>query len=236
MRKRFTLAIAFVALASLGLAAMRSHASDHRDGTATTTDPATDIADVYAFMRPLDADGGAPETGAPEAGPYAKSDHLVLVMTVFPSATGSATFDPRGEFLFNVAAAAPDVRAGDVDPTIDVLVACRFQPAASSNGTQPFICSVNGFFFAGNTDELAGADSAPLRVFAGRRADPAFGAANAAMAAVASGSLPDASNAADDFSNDNVLAIVAEIDVDRVVFGDAGRRPLAVSATVGRFQ
>lgn len=230
MRRRFTLPIAFVALASLGLAAMRSRASDHRDGTATTADPATDIADVYAFMRPVDADGGAPDGGA-----YAKSDHLVLVMTLFPSAAGSATFDPRGEFLFNVAAAAADVRAGDVDSTIDVLVACRFQPAIP-NGTQPFICSVNGFFFAGNTDEIAGADGAPLRVFAGRRADPAFGAANAAMAAVASGTLPDASNATDDFSKDDVLAIVAEIDVDRVVFGDAGRRPLAVSATVGRFQ
>lgn len=209
-----------LALASLfAFGALTLRASDHRDGDRVAADPTMDITDVFAFMRPVHDDAGG----------YEPSNHLVLALTVHPDAPADARFDPSGEYKLNVFGAKAD--AGGVDPSLQLTMDCRFQPAAAS-GHQPFVCSMNGFFFAGETDVMSGNANDPIRVFAGRRADPAFGAAKAIAASVDAGMLLEAGS--NDFASSNVLAIVAELDVDRVVFADAGRRPLIVGGATRR--
>ncbi|MBK6691183.1 MAG: hypothetical protein IPG50_03115 [Myxococcales bacterium] len=134
--------------------------------------------------------------------------------------------------MFVIQGAAEPPAVG-VDKTIDVTLGCRFQ-AKTDGGQQPYVCSSNGFFFAGETNVVSGVEDGPLRVYAGLRADPTVGAAGTVVGAVDAGLLPDAGT--NDFANTNVLAIVAEVDVNRVVFGDASRRTLAIAATTGAFK
>ena len=202
--------------------AYRSRASDHDDYSPGANEPATDIADVFAFMKPNPlADGGA-----------GVSDRLVLMMTVHPRASKSSEFDAYGDYVFVIQGAAEPPAVG-VDKTIDVTLGCRFQ-AKTDGGQQPFVCSSNGFFFAGETNVVSGVEDGPLRVYAGLRADPTAGALRGVVAALDAGVLSEGGT--NDFAGANVLAIVAEVDVTRVVFGDASRRTLAIAATTGAFK
>lgn len=216
-------ALATVAMGTAALGGRPSRASDHADGPSAAGDPSTDITDVFAFMRPEPVDGG-----------FGPSSHLVLAMTVFPNAPATATFDPAGDYLVNVAAAPSDPLAGSVNTArLDVVLRCRFG-APGDGGAQSFVCSCNGQFATGTTGAVDSDSTSPFRVFAGRRADPAFGAVDAVAKAAASGNLPPDAGS-NDFAGRSVLAIVAELDVDRVLFGDGGRYPLAISASTGRF-
>jgi hypothetical protein len=102
-------------------------------------------------------------------------------------------------------------------------------------------CSGNGVSTVntvGVTDGGRPADE--MRVYAGLRADPAFGDVAKLQATVSSGQLAfvDAGTGANAFAAKNVLAIVVEIDVDKVLFPQkppADPRPLiAVSAETVR--
>lgn len=198
-----------------------SRASDHEDGPSVLIDPAADITDVFAFVKPVAADGGG----------FAPSDRLVAAMTVYPSAAATARFDPTVDYQLNFTASASDATKGVLAPyKLDVTLGCHFSDANDA-GHQPFVCACNGHFFSGETDTVSGDDAALLRVFAGRRADPGFGAIGAAAAAIEAGTRPGAG--ANELAGKNVLAIVAELDV-RVIFGDGGRPLLAVSASTGR--
>ncbi len=119
--------------------AYRSRASDHDDYSSGANEPATDIADVFAFMKPSPLADGGPSV----------SDRLVLMMTVHPRVDAGATFDPKAELIFLLAGVEQPVTRGVIDHALDVSVSCRFQDAVDGGG-QPFVCSANGFFFAGS--------------------------------------------------------------------------------------
>lgn len=214
-----------IVLALSALAMKRSFASDHADSPSLSADPTVDIADVYAFMRP---EGAGPT--------FAKSTHLVAAMTVHPSATAAAEFEPYVDYALNIVG-IDDPALGLVG-TLDAAVTCRFYPADGQNDaglpTQAFTCAANGAFFSGTTNQVSGAPSDALRVFAGLRSDPAFGDVPGVLGAVRSGALPTGDGGVNTFAGKNVLAIVAELDVKRVLFADAGATVLGVSASTDR--
>jgi hypothetical protein len=204
-----------------------SRASDHADGASIATDPPADIGDVFAFMRP---------SKAADAGPFVPSTHLALALTVHPGATSTTLFDERIDYTLNVIGV--DDPANGIPGKIDVAVICRFfAPVAPDGGgaaQQPFTCSANGFFFQGRTNEISGAPSDPIRVFAGLRADPAFGDVPAVLSAIGAGNVPSPDGGTNGFAGKNVLAIVAEINVSQVVLGGEPSTVLGVSATTER--
>jgi hypothetical protein len=199
-----------VALACAGALAVGfarpSWASDHEDAPSLAGDPAVDIADVFAFVRP------------------GSTSHMVLSMTVHPGANGAAVFATGVEYVFRLV--GYDAAARALDPSVaDIQVACRFQ--APQAGSQVVVCSANGvssFATLGQTD--SGADDAPLRIFAGLRADPAFGDVERLKTTLATGQLAFVEAGAtgtNTFANRNVLALVVEVDIDAVLF--PGRDP-----------
>jgi hypothetical protein len=221
-RTRVVLATAL----ALGLAVLAargtSMASDHRDSASLAADPSVDIADVFAFMRP---EGTSPH--------FVKSHHLVAVMTVHPSASNAAIFEPGVDYTLSIIGL--DDPSGGIPGALDAAVTCRFYAPVGTNDAglpaQEFTCAANGQFFAGVTNEVKGASTDALRVFAGLRSDPAFGAVPGVLSAIAAGRVPSADAGANAFAGDNVLSIVADLDVNRVLFtDDAGVTPLGVSA------
>ncbi len=200
-----------------------SRASDHEDGPSTRIDPATDLTDVFAFMKPTLADGGG----------YAPSTRLVAALTVYPNAPATARFDPSADYQLNFTASASDPTNGVIAPyKLDVTLTCRFGEPRDG-GHQPFVCSCNGRFFSGETETVDSDEAKPFRVFAGRRADPAFGAIGSAEKAIAAGTKPPPGP--NERAGQNVLAIVAELDVG-VIFTDGGHPLLSVSASTARGQ
>lgn len=220
---RATRALLVSAALTIALAARQLLASDRGDLRPQET-PAADIADVYSFVAPV------PDAANP--GTYLSGDRLVLAMTVMPNASPGATFATDVEYLFRIRPTA-DGRAQSVGQ--ELTLACRFD--AFTGGSQRFFCNINGFFFAGQTDAVPSDASAPLRVFAGRRKDPSSGGAEPLVALTAAGAQLPASPATNSHAGQAVLAIVAEVDMPRVLFRGAavGARPLvAVSAQTSR--
>jgi len=128
----------------------RGHAAD-RAALPAVTNPMADIADLYAWM-----------TGA----------NLNLVMDVSPLDDGSRGFDPGVVYVFHVTS-KPGL--GVATPGgVETRVICQFASSTSA------ACWVVGA--AGTKEYVAGdpsgagmtATSGKLRVFAGRRSDPAF--------------------------------------------------------------
>lgn len=192
-----------------------SWASDHDDAPSLAVDPGPDIADVYAFMRPE------------------STSHMVLSMTVATGATSGTPFDPSIEYAFRVLAADS---TGALDPSVDTRIHCRFEIPTSDG--QLMLCTGNGFSaFTKVGDSTTADESAPMRVFAGLRADPAFGDVAALATTMASKQLSFSDAGTNSFAGKNVLAIVLEVDVDKVLLAglDGGTRPLlAVSAVTER--
>lgn len=193
------------------LIARTVRASDHDDDPTFATDPGTDIGDVYAFMRP------------------GSTSHLALVLTVHPSAAPATAFDSKVEYQLRV--------RGVDDPGVDTRVTCRFQPPAG--GKQIYLCQANGVSAAGEVGKATSADeAAPLRAWAGLRAEPAFGDVAALDTTLATKKLAFTDAGVNAFAGKNVLAVVVELDVDRVLLQSidaAAMRPiLAVSASTER--
>lgn len=213
-----------VALAALA-AKKNSLASDHRDSESLANDPGVDVTDVFAFMRP---EGTAPN--------FTKSSHLVLVMNVHPSAPRTAQFEENVDYTLDVVDVV-DPAAG-ITGMLDATVTCRFfAPTGADDAglpAQPFTCAANGTFFSGTTNTITGAANDALRVFAGLRSDPAFGAVPQILSSIGAGHLPAADGGANAFAGQNVLSIVADVDVARVLLGDAGPTLLGVSASTER--
>src|SRR5689334_12809021 len=67
-------------------------AADHLDAPLAVADPASDITDVYAFMRP-EPDG---------SGGYLPSTHLVMVMNVMPLAGTTSQFSNSVTYTFRL--------------------------------------------------------------------------------------------------------------------------------------
>ena len=78
----------------------RLHAADHKDSPAVERDPATDIADVYAFRR---------------------ADNLVIAMTVqnlTVSGTGTDLFNTRARYQFFVDNTNDNILAANATVTV----------------------------------------------------------------------------------------------------------------------
>lgn len=216
-------------LAAIGVGAgfiRTAIASDHLDSAALATDPTVDIADVYAFMRPKTSGSST----------FEKSTHLVAAMTVYPNAPRQAEFEEYVDYTLSFVGI--DDPATGLLGALDASLVCHFRPKTgdSPDGLplQPFTCSANGSFFVGVTNEVSGASTDRLRVFAGLRSDPAFGAVPGVLAAVDAGNLPGADAGPNTFAGQNVLSIVAELDVGKVLFGDAGASVIGVSGLTER--
>ena len=197
MKKRYP-AIATATIAAFAAALAPVHASDHLDGPRAVADPQADITDVFAFT--------SPETPG----------HLVLAMTVTPFAPASAEFSTQVDYIFRVRRVlAPQPLTLD---TASLDVTCDF--SGGDGATQTVTCSgpagTQAMAPVGVTMD-ADAQSA-LRVFAGRRADPAFFDRQGAIATVQSGRLNFTGQNA--FAGADVLAIVVELDA--TMLGDAG--------------
>ena len=200
--KRRALATALPVLA-VALSALTSHAFDHVDGPQAVIDPATDIADLYAFMRPETGDGGA----------YKPSSHIVLVATFEPNAAVGSRF-PIVTYQFRVRSVKDpsDLSADGLDVTRDFKVVCSFLAGAPQEVTG----SVNGQSASTAIDNAdAGPASSDIRVFAGVRADPAFADVKGFTDSVDAGQLKlgGGTNA---FADKTVRALVVEFNVNRV--------------------
>ena len=206
---------------ALVLTALVARASDHEDAPSLVEDRGADIADVYAFVRP----GG--------------TTHLVLAMTVHPGADTTTTFDEKVEYVFHVFGYDPSI-GGYINPgVLQAQVACRF--ASADAGPQTMLCSVNGVAKEGALGSGdAGADTAPIRMFAGLRADPDFADIAALQSTVATGTLKLTASGTNAYAGKNVLAIVVEVNIADVLLAGTtatalGSRPLlAVSASTER--
>ena len=198
MRPRQTVAAATIA-GSTALAALTSvHASDHLDGPRAVANPHADITDVFAFT--------SPETPG----------HLVLAMTVAPFAPPAAEFSTQVDYVFRVRRVVATQPLTFDPASLDIT--CNF--AGGDGATQTVTCSgppgIGGTAPFGAV--LAADPQSALRVFAGRRADPAFFDRQGAIATVLSGHLRFSGRNA--FAGADVLAIVIELDA--TALGDAG--------------
>jgi hypothetical protein len=179
-----------------------SFAADHRDGPAAKGDPAADISDVFAY--PIAAEDG--------------SSRLVLAMALHPYAGDDASFSDRVEHVFRLRPAKVGSGAAIETSDRETVVRCRL----TGENTE-MTCAVEG---PGCTDacpesvvsigDESGGAVPELKVFAGLRADPFF-------SDVARVRLPRARDVdlntpgINTFGNGNVLMLVAEIDIARVL-------------------
>jgi len=197
-------------LASRGQAADRVASS-----TLAIANPMADITDVYAWM--------------------ASTTTLALVMDVSPQDAGSHSFDPTVLYVFHLTS-----KSGlGVNTTggTETKVICRF---ASSTSVQCWVAGASGLkdYVTGDPSNPAGvtSPSGKVKVFAGRRSDPAsfnltgFNAAvstyasylarvpdnagcpTAITGAEATGLRTTLSTGSDNFSASNVMAIVVQLD------------------------
>jgi hypothetical protein len=200
--------LAFAAFAALSPV----HASDHLDSPGAVGDPQADITDVFAFT--------SPETPG----------RVVLAMTVAPFASASAAFSTQVDYIFRVRrVAAPQPLTLDTTP-LDIT--CDF--GDGDGATQSVTCTgPAGILATAPVGATMGVDPhRAMRVFAGRRADPAFFDWQGALATVASGRFAFTGQNA--FAQADVLAIVVEVDFASTA--DAGATPpmLAVAGETVR--
>jgi hypothetical protein len=206
-----TTAIACSGLAAIGVLAVfpAVRASDHLDGPRAIADPQADITDVFAFTSPENA------------------RRVVLAMTLVPFAPSAATFSPHVDYVFRVRqVTAPQPLT--LDPT-PLDVTCTF--VDGDGGAQTATCSGPGGMRGQALVGSAAGGSGAMRVFAGRRADPAFFDRQGTLATMATGRTSFTGQNA--FAGADVLAIVVEMEA--ATFSDAGVLPmLAVAAETVR--
>ena len=197
-------------LTTRGQAAGRTVAA----GAADSSNPMAEIKDVYAWVA---------------------GSNLNLVMDVSPLDDGMRSFDPSVQYVFHLTSKAKFGVAGAGDAETRVIL--RF---ASSTSVECWVTDATGSvtkdYVVGDPSTIAGlpAMDGRIKVFAGRRSDPAFAsttglasaigelgtnlkttdvagcpAINAAEASTIQGMLTSGS---DTFATANVMAIVVQID------------------------
>ncbi len=204
-------------LAAAAMLASRGQAAD-RATAAPAVSPMADITDVYAWMS---------------------GSRLNLVMDVSPHDDGMHAFGPAVLYAFHLTSKP---RLGLAEPGgTETQVICRFD---SSTSAQCWVVSGGAAkdYVIGDPSNAAGVTSATgkVKVFAGRRSDPAFfnlSGFNMAMAGFAPQlAAPNINDAAgcpsgivegnfvalrtqlgtppgsDDFAASNVMAIVVQVD------------------------
>ena len=151
MRKFWVLALGAVVVATAVTTAI--WAADHKDSPAVERDPATDIADVYAFRR---------------------GDNLVVAMTVQNlSISGSATdlFNPRARYQLFVDNTDNSVLAANATITVTFSGSNPQMFSVAGLTASPIVGACTGF---GNAGSPVVTTSGSIKVFAGPRDDPFF--------------------------------------------------------------
>ncbi len=211
MKHKCVAAVPAVAVASICLAIVPGLASDHLDSPRTVADPQSDIADVFAFTSPE------------------RPGHLVVAMTVTPFASPLSMFSTRVDYIFRVRRVVATQPLTLDDAPLDIV--CDFD---EPDGAPPRVtCQGPGGTSTSNVGETtASASIGSMRVFAGRRADPAFFDRRGALSTAALGRSNFTGQNA--FAGADVLAIVVEVDSGSL--GDAGGSPpmVAVAAETVR--
>ncbi len=202
MRTGVALASAALATATALAALSIGRASDHLDGPRATSDPASDITDVFAFTSPEDP------------------TRVVLALAVTPYAgntASTASFSPDVEYAFRVRRVAALEPLTLYATVLDVT--CNFTGEDGSASTVTCV-GPGGVQASANVGDTTGGAGA-MRVFAGLRSDPAFFDRQGALATLASGRTSFAGQNA--FAGANVLAIVLELPSSTFLFvPDAG--------------
>jgi hypothetical protein len=212
MRVRLAVALSVLGACSAFAALSTGRASDHLDGPRAVADPHADITDVFAFTSPE------------------RPGHVVLAMTVVPFAPVKDTFSVQVDYVFRVRrVSAPQPLTLDATP-LDIT--CVFDDGDGAG--QSVTCSGPGGAYATASfgDTSGGNQQNAMRVFAGRRADPAFFDRQGMLSTIASQRASFTGQNA--FLGADVLAIVVEIDV--LALSDAGSAlpMLAVAAETTR--
>ncbi|MET9793391.1 DUF4331 family protein [Streptomyces canus] len=194
--------------------------ADHFSGPRILFDPASDVADVFAFPSP-DRPGC-----------------LVLVLDVFPAAAPAALFSDAITYRFRVRPVAPAAdrvafTVGDTEYGLDFTFATPGQVPGSDEPVQIGTCTTPSgeqILFQVGSDTPAEAEG--LRIFAGPRLDPFFIDLAGVLAADATQKLAFRPGADNVLEGMNVLSIVVEVDPE-VVFGlDCGPLLGVVGETV----
>lgn len=197
-----------------------SRADDVASDPHTVADVASDITDVYAFMKPVAGDAGA------------ASDRIVLVMNVAPHTGTEARFSDKVEYAFLVRRVAT-TNPVTFEPT-DYRVNCVFIDSTP----QLMTCDIPGVgkksVSVGSLD--ADASAANFALFAGERSNPAFIDRAALLASRDAGTPKFAAMGTNSNDKQNVLSIVAEVPVSAFRLNDAGTATpiLAVSGRTTR--
>jgi hypothetical protein len=163
---------------------------DHYSSPRVFNDPAADIADLYAFPSP-DRPG-----------------HVVLVLTVFPSATPASLFSDAITYRFRirpVTITGTSYTVSENEHTFDFTFA--------GDGPQTGTCTTPSgaevpFLVGGESP----AESGGLRVFAGPRLDPFFIALTGVRETRGTGRLSFKPTDINTNEGTNILAIVLDMD------------------------
>ena len=154
MKKLYVLAIGMALFAAVASTMIpRLWAADHKDSPAVERDPATDIADVYAFRR---------------------GDNLVVAMTVqnlTVSGTGTDLFNPRARYQIFVDNMNDNVLAANATITVTFSGSSPQTFKVEGLTSTPITGVTSGF---SNAASPAITTSGAIKVFAGPRDDPFF--------------------------------------------------------------
>jgi hypothetical protein len=200
MRARVALASAALATATALAALSIGKASDHLDGPRTTSDPPSDITDVFAFTSPEDP------------------TRVVLALAVTPYAGDASSFSPDVAYAFRVRRVAALQPLTLYDTVLDVT--CNFTGDGRSAST---VTCVGPAGMQASADVGQITASGPMRVFAGLRSDPAFFDRQGALATLATSRTSFTGQNA--FAGANVLAIVVEMPSSTFVVIPEGGTP-----------
>ncbi|MER6068013.1 DUF4331 family protein [Streptomyces sp. NPDC001817] len=193
--------------------------SDHLSGIRAEVDPAIDLADLYAFPSP-------PQTG-----------RLVLVMDVFPNARPGALFSDAASYRFRVRPAA--IAAGHPGALFEVgadeyaftsTFSSPVESDADGEVTQWGTCVLpGGEAVAFQVNDERGGEGRGVRVYAGLRLDPFFMDVGKEVETRAQRRLAFLPRGTNSLEGVDVLTIVVEFDVARVL-GPASGTVFAVAA------
>jgi hypothetical protein len=170
--------------------------SDHFSGPAVMGDPAVDITDFYAFPSPE------------------RPGNLVLIMDVFPMASPRSFFSDAVVYRFRLRPLTPSRDAfthGTAEHTIDVSFAVS-NGTSHQSGTVVTSDGRGASFIVGETSE-----SDCMRVFAGLVSDPFFMDVEAALHTDISGTLSFTTPGDNTVQLRDVLSIVVEVPVARIL-------------------
>jgi hypothetical protein len=191
---------------------------DHFSSPRVFGDPAADIADVYVFPSPE------------------RPGHVVLVLTVFPSATVTSLFSDAITYRFRIRpvtvpgpGAGPAYAVGEQEYTFDFTFAGEGVDGLAQAGR---CVTPGGQEVVFRVGEQLTARSPGLRVFAGTRLDPFFIALNGVRETRQLGRLSFKAADANANEGQNVLGIVVEADLVTMLGPGAGPLLAVVGETV----